>query len=255
MDADDSQLLLFLSLVWNTGGRMNLDVYPSEAQPRQCWNWQYFFQWSHLLYITSWSSVVSPTKTPRSLGDQLSFPGNIPTTTTSRGFVSSSPKRQCRTCFRLTGTYTTVTHSWVVWLEFPSDLCSNAISQLVFNLPKFSNATLLLTLHWLLVTAQIQFKTLALTCCIVNGSGPSDMQCTLKVSWVEWWEFQVLGSLHSTQYHSMLNLGFTPLHYSLTMRQTQLLWTESLLFSGSTTWKKLPEQQNFCISSMEHYCF
>ncbi len=45
----------------------------------------------------------------------------------------------------------------------PQQLVQNVAARLIFNLPKFSHTTLLLhTLHWLLVTARIRFKSLLL---------------------------------------------------------------------------------------------
>ena len=63
----------------------------------------------------------------------------------------------------------------------PAGLPANAIRQLVFNLPQFSNTTpLLCSLHWLSVDARIRFKTLVLAYRAVKGSAPSFIQALVK---------------------------------------------------------------------------
>ncbi|KAJ8276751.1 hypothetical protein COCON_G00085030, partial [Conger conger] len=59
----------------------------------------------------------------------------------------------------------------------PLQLIQNAAARLVFNLPKYSHITPLLTsLHWLPVMARIKFKTLVLAFQAVKGSSPAYLQ-------------------------------------------------------------------------------
>ncbi|KAJ8287601.1 hypothetical protein COCON_G00002600 [Conger conger] len=59
----------------------------------------------------------------------------------------------------------------------PLQLIQNAAARLVFNLPKYSHVTpLLTTLHWLPVMARIKFKTLVLAFQAVKGSSPAYLQ-------------------------------------------------------------------------------
>ncbi|KAJ8253560.1 hypothetical protein COCON_G00201720, partial [Conger conger] len=61
----------------------------------------------------------------------------------------------------------------------PLQLIQNAAAHLVFNLPKYSHVTPLLTsLHWLPVMAHIKFKTLVLAFQAVKGSSPAYLQNT-----------------------------------------------------------------------------
>ncbi|KAJ8399422.1 hypothetical protein AAFF_G00411340, partial [Aldrovandia affinis] len=56
----------------------------------------------------------------------------------------------------------------------PLQLIQNAAARLVYNLPRHSHVTpLLTTLHWLPVIARIKFKTLVLAYQAVKGSAPT----------------------------------------------------------------------------------
>ncbi|XP_064198071.1 uncharacterized protein LOC135258535 [Anguilla rostrata] len=63
----------------------------------------------------------------------------------------------------------------------PLQLIQNAAARLVFNLPRHSHVTpLLTTLHWLPVIARIKFKTLVLAYQAVKGSAPAYLQKIFK---------------------------------------------------------------------------
>ncbi|XP_061107291.1 uncharacterized protein LOC133134834, partial [Conger conger] len=63
----------------------------------------------------------------------------------------------------------------------PLQLIQNAAARLVFNLPKYSHVTPLLTsLHWLPVMARIKFKTLVLAFQAVKGSSPAYLQKIIR---------------------------------------------------------------------------
>lgn len=80
-------------------------------------------------------------------------------------------------------------------------LIKNAVVWLVFNLHKFLYNTLLLhTLHWLPLTAQIQFKNLVLAYYAANGSGPSlsyispSQSTMLCYCWIAWDSLTMMGA-------------------------------------------------------------
>ncbi|KAJ8413309.1 hypothetical protein AAFF_G00093050 [Aldrovandia affinis] len=63
----------------------------------------------------------------------------------------------------------------------PLQLIQNAAARLVYNLPRHSHVTpLLTTLHWLPVIARIKFKTLVLAYQVVKGSAPTYLLKILK---------------------------------------------------------------------------
>ena len=63
----------------------------------------------------------------------------------------------------------------------PLQRIENAGARLVFNLPRRSNVTpLLISLHWLPITARIRFKTLVLTFRAVNGTAPDYIKSPLQ---------------------------------------------------------------------------
>ncbi|XP_064178626.1 uncharacterized protein LOC135248207 [Anguilla rostrata] len=63
----------------------------------------------------------------------------------------------------------------------PLQLIQNAAARLVFNLPRHSHITpLLTTLHWLPVIARIKFKTLVLAYQAVKGSAPAYLHKIFK---------------------------------------------------------------------------
>ena len=56
----------------------------------------------------------------------------------------------------------------------PLQLIQNAAARLIFNAPKYTHTTRLLTdLHWLPVIARIKFKTLVLAYQAIKGSAPA----------------------------------------------------------------------------------
>ena len=63
----------------------------------------------------------------------------------------------------------------------PLQLIQNAAARLIFNAPKYTHTTLLLTdLHWLPVIACIKFKTLVLAYQAIKGSAPAYIQQLIR---------------------------------------------------------------------------
>ncbi|XP_058879445.1 uncharacterized protein LOC131737046 [Acipenser ruthenus] len=63
----------------------------------------------------------------------------------------------------------------------PLQLIQNSAARLVFSLPRFAHATpLLRSLHWLPITARIQFKTLVLAYRCLDQTAPSYLQTLIS---------------------------------------------------------------------------
>ena len=63
----------------------------------------------------------------------------------------------------------------------PLQLIQNAAAGLIFNAPKYTHTTRLLTdLHWLPVIARIKFKTLVLAYQAIKGSAPAYIQQLIR---------------------------------------------------------------------------
>ena len=63
----------------------------------------------------------------------------------------------------------------------PLQLIQNAAARLIFNAPKYTHTTQLLTdLHWLPVIARIKFKTLVLAYQAIKGSAPAYIQQLIR---------------------------------------------------------------------------
>ena len=63
----------------------------------------------------------------------------------------------------------------------PLQLIQNAAARLIFNVPRYTHTTPLLTdLHWLPVIAHIKFKTLVLVYQAIKGSAPAYIQQLIR---------------------------------------------------------------------------
>ncbi|XP_030640854.1 uncharacterized protein LOC115821223, partial [Chanos chanos] len=144
--------------------------------------------------ITIEGSVVFPTTAAKNLGitldNQLPYSGHIAAITRSCRF-SLYNIRRIRPFLTQQATQLMVQALVISRLDYcnvllaglptcairPLQLVQNAAARLVFNLPKHSHVTPLLTaLHWLPVAARIQFKTLVLAYQATRGSAPSYLQ-------------------------------------------------------------------------------
>ena len=145
---------------------------------------------SHDLSITLGSATVTPSSSARNLGvtmdDELSLTAHIAAVSRSCRF----PLYNIRKIGRYLSEHSTqllVQALVLSKLDYfnsllaglpacatrPLQRIQNAVAHLVFNLPRRSHVTpLLISLHWLPVTARIRFKTLLLTFRAVNGTAP-----------------------------------------------------------------------------------
>ncbi|KAK5876812.1 hypothetical protein CesoFtcFv8_026127 [Champsocephalus esox] len=147
------------------------------------------------LTINIGTPVVSPTQTARNLGvildNNLSFTANITATTRCCRYTLYNIRNRTQKATQLLVQALVTSrldycNSLLAGLPAcairPLQLIQNAAARLVFNLPKCSHTTpLLRSLHWLLVTARIHFKTLILAYHAANGSGPSYIQDMVKL--------------------------------------------------------------------------
>ncbi|XP_030645138.1 uncharacterized protein LOC115825445, partial [Chanos chanos] len=144
--------------------------------------------------ITIEGSAVFPTSAAKNLGvtldNQLTYSGHIAAVTRSCRFALYNIRR-IRPFLTQQATQLLVQALVISRLDYcnvllaglpacairPLQLVQNAAARLVFNLPKHSHVTPLLTaLHWLPVAARIQFKTLVLAYQATRGSAPSYLQ-------------------------------------------------------------------------------
>ncbi|KAK3553457.1 hypothetical protein QTP70_003500 [Hemibagrus guttatus] len=143
------------------------------------------------LAISLNNSMISPSATARNLGvtmdNQLSFSSHVTNVTCSCWFLLYNIRR-IRPFLSTQATQVLVQSLVISRLDYcnsllaglplnairPLQMIQNAAARLVFNLPKFSNTTpMLSSLHWLPVTARIRFKTLMLAYKAKNGPAPS----------------------------------------------------------------------------------
>ncbi|KAK3572784.1 hypothetical protein QTP86_007389 [Hemibagrus guttatus] len=139
------------------------------------------------LAISLNNSMISPSATARNLGvtmdNQLSFSSHVTNVTRSCWFLLYNIRR-IRPFLSTQATQVLVQSLVISRLDYcnsllaglplnairPLQMIQNAAARLVFNLPKFSNTTpMLSSLHWLPVTARIRFKTLMLAYKAKNG--------------------------------------------------------------------------------------
>ena len=136
------------------------------------------------LSVTAEDVTVSPSSTtdcpapPTSL--LWSNPADLPSTT-SAGSGLSTHRTQHNSWSKVWSlpAWTTVTPSWLDSQPPRLNHCSvsRMLQRLVYNLPKFSDATHLLRhLHWLPVAARIWFQTVVLVFKAVNRTAPAYLQ-------------------------------------------------------------------------------
>ncbi|XP_030629371.1 uncharacterized protein LOC115811348, partial [Chanos chanos] len=144
--------------------------------------------------ITVEGSGMTPSGSAKNLGmtldDQLNFSRHIAAVTQSCRFSLFNMRRICPflmqqatlllvqalviSCLNYCNTLLAGLQACAIR---PLQLVQNAAARLLFNLPKHSHVTPLLTaIHWLLVAAHIQFKTLVLAYQATKGYTPSHLQ-------------------------------------------------------------------------------
>ncbi|KAJ8415237.1 hypothetical protein AAFF_G00009350 [Aldrovandia affinis] len=144
--------------------------------------------------ITVESSIVSPSRSTRNLSvtldGQLYFTGHIASITRTCQFFLHNIQRICP--FLTQEAIQLLVQALVIsCLDYctsllagllacaikPLHLVQNAATCLVFNLPKFTHVTpLLTTLHWVPIAARIEFKSLVLAYQATRGTAPSYLQ-------------------------------------------------------------------------------
>ena len=153
---------------------------------------------SHDLSITLGSATVTPSSSARNLGvtmdDELSLTAHIAAVSRSCRFTLYNI-RKIRRYLSEHSTQLLVQALVLSKLDYCNSLLAglpacatrplqriqNAAARLVFNLPRRSHVTpLLVSLHWLPVTARIRFKTLVLTFRAVNGTAPDYIKSLLQ---------------------------------------------------------------------------
>ncbi|XP_076854565.1 uncharacterized protein LOC143509593 [Brachyhypopomus gauderio] len=150
------------------------------------------------LSISFENTVITPSMEARSLGvvvdNQLSFTAHVANTTRSCRFALHNIRR-IRPFLSREATQVLVQSLVISRLDYcnsllaglpmhaikPLQLIQNAAARLVFNLPKFSHVTpLLSSLHWLPVAARIKYKTLVLAYKAKNGPAPPYLMAMVK---------------------------------------------------------------------------
>ncbi|XP_062319148.1 uncharacterized protein LOC134022004 [Osmerus eperlanus] len=146
---------------------------------------------SHDLSITLGSATVTPSSSARNLGvtmdDKLSLTAHIAAVSRSCRFTLYNI-RKIKRYLSEHSTQLLVQALVLSKLDYCNSLLAglpacatrplqkiqNAAARLVFNLPRRSHVTpLLISIHWLPITARIRFKTLVLTFRAVNGTAPN----------------------------------------------------------------------------------
>ncbi|KAJ8384764.1 hypothetical protein AAFF_G00198500 [Aldrovandia affinis] len=144
--------------------------------------------------ITMEGSIVSPSQSARSLGvtldNQLCFSSHIAAITRTCRF-SLHNIRKIRPFLTQEATQLLVQALVISRLDYcnsllaglpacaikPLQLVQNAAARLVFNQPKFTHVTpLLSSLHWLPIAARIRFKSLVLAFQAARGTAPPYLQ-------------------------------------------------------------------------------
>ncbi len=138
----------------------------------------------HDFTIQLGSSTITPSASVRNLGvifdDQLTFKEHIAKTARSCRFVLHNIRKiifisRLDYCNALLAGLPSNTIK-------PLQMIQNAAARLVFNEPKRAHVTpLFVSLHWLLVAASIQFKTLMFAYKTTTGSAPTYFHSLLRI--------------------------------------------------------------------------
>ncbi len=153
----------------------------------------------HDFTIQLGSSTITPSASVRNLGvifdDQLTFKEHIAKTARSCRFALHNI-RKIRPFLTEHAAQLLVQALVISRLDYcnallaglpsntikPLQMIQNAAAQLVFNKPKRAHVTpLFISLHWLVVAARIQFKTLMLAYRTTTGSAPTYFHSLLRI--------------------------------------------------------------------------